>query len=111
MIGRQRRYWQGRRPTSNSGTCYLPQRTQRTFSENVCDSVVDDFWWAGIYSPPTVSPSILIVGQAIAPRKLQIVSDFGNVEKDVFQVSCHGDFFDRKASSPPEIQIPEAPRE
>src|SRR5579863_4077169 len=63
------------------------------------------------YSPPTVSPSILIVGEAVEPRNSRSFPTSEILKKISFKFPATVISSTGYASSPPEIHIPEAPRE
>src|SRR5579863_7714512 len=63
------------------------------------------------YSPPTISPSILMVGQATGPRNSRSLAISAMFKKMSFKFPATVISSTGYASSPPEIQRPDAPRE
>src|SRR5581483_6947147 len=63
------------------------------------------------YSPPTMSPSMRMVGAATAPRKTRSLPISEMFMKTSFRLPATVISSTGYASSPPEIQSPEAPRE
>src|SRR5581483_11279590 len=63
------------------------------------------------YSPPTVNPSIRIVGQAMAPRNSKSLPISEMLKRSCFRLPATVISSTGYVSSPWEIQRPEAPRE
>src|SRR5579885_2280548 len=64
-----------------------------------------------LYSPPTVRPSIRIVGAATDPRNSRSLAISDMLKKSSFKLPATVISSTGNVSSPPEIQSPDAPRE